>query len=286
MRHVSPLFAAVLLVSACGQAPSGSGPIQAAGPGTPAGPLQVRAMHWTLDSSDGESVLALFDDGGAPVFRIVCPEAGGSIAVNVPAFQPIGSEERLSFGSGGYVVTLVADTEGDAERGGVTGEGAVPQEIAQILSGAVSASYGSQVSGPHPAPPAEMAAAELTACKAAAPANAPVPEPASACLMQDNHPIDANRLKAIGTEPFWGARIEGRCVTYLTPDDQAGTRVWTRFSGSRDAGVWVGALDGKPFELRTKPSPSCSDGMSDKTYPVAVTLNVAGERRTGCAEPL
>lgn len=110
--------------------------------------------------------------------------------------------------------------------------------------------------------------------------------PANACLVQDGHTIDANRLKAVGTEPFWGARIEGRCVTYLTPEDQGGTRVWARFSGTRDAGVWVGALDGKPFDLRTSPSPSCSDGMSDKRYPIAVVLNVGGERRTGCAEPL
>jgi uncharacterized membrane protein len=244
-------------------------------------------MHWEQEAA-GE--LALLDADGGAVFRIICPDGGGRIAVNVPTFQPIGSEERLSFGSGGEVVALVADTNGDKVRGGVTGEGAVPEELAGILAGPVSASYGSQVSGPHPALPAEMAAAELKACKAQPGTSpqpvAPAPQPASACLTQDGKAIPANALKAIGTEPFWGARVEGRCVTYSTPESQTGTRVWTRFSGTRDAGTWVGSLGGKAFELRTSPSPACSDGMSDRQYPVAVTLMVNGERRTGCAERL
>ena len=284
MRNVSALLAAAMVISSCGKAPSGSGPVQG---GTPAGPLQARAMHW---ERQGAGELALLDADGGAVFRIICPAGGGRVAVNVPRFRPIGSEERLSFGSGGEVVALVADTSGDAVRGGVTGKGAVPDELPDILAGPVSASYGSQVSGPHPALPAELAAAELKACQAQ-PGTSPQPVPpvqqsASACLTQDGKSIPANALKAVGTEPFWGARIEGRCVTYLTPENQAGTRVWARFSGSRDAGIWVGSLGGKSFELRTSPSPTCSDGMSDRQYPVAVTLLVGGERRTGCAAPL
>jgi uncharacterized membrane protein len=98
--------------------------------------------------------------------------------------------------------------------------------------------------------------------------------------------VPANRLRAIGTEPFWGARIEGRCVTYSHPDDQQGTRVWTRFSGTAASGTWTGALRGSPFVLRTRPQAGCSDGMSDNRYPIAVTLTVGGEQRSGCAQPL
>ena len=43
---------------------------------------------------------------------------------------------------------------------------------------------------------------------------------------------------------------------------------------------------GKPFVLTTRAAPGCSDGMSDRSYPLAVTLTVAGEKRTGCAAPL
>ena len=57
----------------------------------------------------------------------------------------------------------------------------------------------------------------------------------------------------------------------------------------QDGGIWVGALGGSSFELRTRPAASvaagCSDGMSDKRYPFAVTLTVNGEQRRGCAEP-
>ncbi|MDP8995194.1 MAG: hypothetical protein M3N07_09495, partial [Pseudomonadota bacterium] len=70
------------------------------------------------------------------------------------------------------------------------------------------------------------------------------------------------------------------------PDDQDGTRVWTRYTpGPGGGGTWSGALGGRLFELRARPQPGCSDGMSDKRYPLAVDLLVGGERRTGCAEP-
>ena len=108
----------------------------------------------------------------------------------------------------------------------------------------------------------------------------------SPCLVQGGEAVPPNRLRAIGTEPFWGARIEGRCVTYSHPEDQQGTRVWTRFSGTADNGTWTGALGGRPFELRTRPEQGCSDGMSDRRYPLAVSLTVMGEQRSGCAEPL
>jgi uncharacterized membrane protein len=107
----------------------------------------------------------------------------------------------------------------------------------------------------------------------------------SACLVQDGKRIAEMKLHAIGTEPFWGADVKGRCVTYSHPENQEGTRVWTRFSGSADQGTWTGALDGQRFEMVTRPEPGCSDGMSDNRYPIAVSLTVRGEKRVGCAEP-
>ena len=107
----------------------------------------------------------------------------------------------------------------------------------------------------------------------------------SACLNQDGEELRITPVKAIGTEPFWGARIEGRCVTYSTPEDQAGTRIWTRYNPGPDGGVWVGTFKGKPFKLITRLRPDCSDGMSDRTYPQEAMLTVAGEERRGCAAP-
>ena len=109
----------------------------------------------------------------------------------------------------------------------------------------------------------------------------------SPCLMQGTDRLTIEPFRALGTEPFWSARVEGRCVTYSTPEDQQGTRVWTRYSPRENGGgSWVGQLRGKPFELKVRAGPGCSDGMSDKRYPMAADLAVDSEQRRGCAEPL
>ncbi|MEO6137372.1 MAG: hypothetical protein ABIP11_01745 [Luteimonas sp.] len=113
----------------------------------------------------------------------------------------------------------------------------------------------------------------------------PAPVGVGACLTQDGSAIPANNLRAVGTEPFWGARVEGRCVTYSHPQNPTGTRVWTKFSGSPTNGVWSGSLNGQPFVMRTRTQAGCSDGMSDTRYPIAVSLTVGGEQRSGCAQP-
>ena len=219
-----------------------------------------------------------------------CPARQKSLLVNVPAFRPVGSEERLSFGSGGNVTALVADTRGDAQRGGVSGSGPVPDDLSALIAGPVVVNYGYQNEGPHPAPFAAMVRAFVSACAGGTAPEPPKPEPvaaASPCMMQGETRLTFAPVRAAGTEPFWAARIEGRCVTYSHPEDQAGTRVWTRYApGERGGGTWAGALGGRLFELRLRPEPGCSDGMSDIVYPLAADLVVNGERRRGCAAPL
>jgi uncharacterized membrane protein len=133
------------------------------------------------------------------------------------------------------------------------------------------------------ATPQEPAAAKSHARAPSAKGNSP--QTVGACMMQGDVRLDIKPLRATGTEPFWGARIEGRCITYTHPDDQQGTRVWTRYAKGADGETWAGALGGKPFVLRASAKPGCSDGMSDKSYPLAVSLKVQGEDRKGCAEP-
>jgi uncharacterized membrane protein len=245
---------------------------------------------WDLQSSGEGTALAL-RSGEATTLRFFCPAGANRLLVNVPGFRAIGSEERLSFGSGGDAAALVADSRGDRARGGVSATGAVPADLAALLARPVSASYGAQTSGPHPAPARRLVLAFVAACgrvAAAPPAapNPPAPPRGGACMMQGSERLTVRALRAVGTEPFWGARVEGRCVTYSHPDDQQGTRIWTRYTaGPGGRGTWSGALGGRRFELRARPQPGCSDGMSDRVYPIAVELFVGGERRTGCAEP-
>lgn len=281
-----------ILLAGCGQQESPDGPVTNSDVPSQAGP-------WDLETSDEGAALTVAEQGDEAAMRLFCPAGEDKLVVNVSAFRPIGSEERLSFGQGGEVVALVADPSGDALRGGVTAEGSIPPNLVALLSGGVSARYGAQVSGPHPVPPAELVNAFAAACSeeasaeggGAAAARPPSPAPAtlaggSACLTgRDGRALPANRIRTVGTEPFWGAQVEGRCVTYSTPENIDGTRVWTEFSGSAGNGTWSGFLNDRPFVMRTRPQQGCSDGMSDKRYPIAVKLTVNGEERTGCAEP-
>lgn len=274
------MLAAGLLVAGCGQSPDSPPPNDQ--PSNDSG----EATGWRLETAGDGPALVLASEG-APRIRILCRTQQRQLVVNVPDFEPIGSEERLSFGQGSEVVALVADVRGDRARGGVSGSSPFPDNLAQLLSGPVSASYGAQTSGPHPEPASALVSEFTRACSGKPAGSAPAgPAGPGACLTsRDGEPVPANAIKAIGTEPFWAATVEGRCVTYSHPEDQSGTRVWTRFSGTASNGTWTGSLNGHPFVMTTIPKPGCSDGMSDEVYPIAVSLTVGGEQRTGCARP-
>ena len=130
---------------------------------------------------------------------------------------------------------------------------------------------------------ANAASPETVRKEPAIEAAAPSAPPGNACRTQDGQAA-MHKLKALGTEPFWAAEVDGRCVTYTTPEDQKGTRVWTKVAGASPAMIWEGALRGKQFQLTIRPKADCSDGMSDKLYPMEVVLRVDGETRHGCAE--
>jgi uncharacterized membrane protein len=237
---------------------------------------------WTLQPGATGTALLLQSQTGGRIMSLTCTSGANRLKVNVPGFTPIGSEDRLSFGSAGEVEALVADFRGDQQLGGISAEGAVPANLAALMGGPISASYGAQTSGPHSAVPQDIVRSFVAACRSAA-----LPDPAvSPCFVQDGEQLAAQTLRAVGTEPFWAAEIEGRCVTYSHPEDQQGTRVWTRFSPTTQGGVWAGALGGRRFELRTNAASGCSDGMSDNSYPLEVELLVHGEERKGCAEPM
>ena len=107
----------------------------------------------------------------------------------------------------------------------------------------------------------------------------------SACMVQDGGPIHTMPIRAVGTEPFWSARINGRCVQYSHMEDPKGTRVWARHSRNEAGEFWLGTLNGKVFQLSLRNETTCSDGMSDKLYPFSVELSIGTELRKGCAEP-
>jgi len=84
-----------------------------------------------------------------------------------------------------------------------------------------------------------------------------------------------------GTEPFWGGQTTGKKLTYSTPETPEGKMIAVkRFAGNHGLGI-SGVLGAKPFDMVVTPG-DCSDGMSDRTYPITVTLRLAGDIREGC----
>lgn len=142
------------------------------GPGGTATRMRCRAvaaapsMDWHAAAGAEGAVLSL-GTGDARRLTFFCPPGTDDLLVNVPAFRPVGSEERMTFGGGGTVVTLVADLAGDAGRGGVSGTGPVPPELETILAGPepLGVNYGAQDAGPHPVPPASLARTFLEGCR-------------------------------------------------------------------------------------------------------------------------
>lgn len=98
---------------------------------------------------------------------------------------------------------------------------------------------------------------------------------------QENEPVLAWR--AFGTEPFWGARVDGDMLVFTTPEDQAGKTMRGQRVPSLVGFVFVGRDGATEFHLGITPG-ECSDGMSDNRYEFMSTFSYAGTTYKGCAE--
>ena len=90
---------------------------------------------------------------------------------------------------------------------------------------------------------------------------------------------EAERYRAIGTEPFWSVTIENGRLT---------------FEGVSRPTIVIAApiarptINGRRYETprltvditRTP----CSDGMSDRLYPDTVRVDISGEQLSGCGD--
>jgi uncharacterized membrane protein len=88
-------------------------------------------------------------------------------------------------------------------------------------------------------------------------------------------------LRFTGTEPFWGGQVAGRLLTYTTPETTEGSSITVERFAGRGGLSFTGQLDGRGFDMAVTEG-SCSDGMSDRTYPFTVTLRLGDETRAGC----
>jgi uncharacterized membrane protein len=109
--------------------------------------------------------------------------------------------------------------------------------------------------------------------------DAAIPDPAS------SEPYagiaESETLRFTGTEPFWGGEATGGSLTYTTPEDPDGTTIAVERFAGRGGLSFSGSLAGAALVMSVTPG-ACSDGMSDRSYPFTVTLELGGEQRNGC----
>lgn len=133
--------------------------------------------------------------------------------------------------------------------------------------------------------PALSPDADSNASQPALPTGASPPAPVAAA--SGGQPaFDAIRadetIRFTGTEPFWGGTIRAGEMRYSTPENEKGEAIAVRrFAGNSGLG-FNGTLDGAPVDMAVTLG-ACSDGMSDRTYPFTVTLQIGTEQRRGCA---
>ena len=89
-------------------------------------------------------------------------------------------------------------------------------------------------------------------------------------------------VRFLGNEPFWGGEASGDKLIYKTPENIDGTTIEIERFAGRNGLSLSGQMEDAPFDMAITPG-ECSDGMSDRTYPFTVTLQVSGEQRGGCA---
>lgn len=126
----------------------------------PASPERPAASgSWAID---GGRLAYTPDEQDGAAMTIACQ--GGAILVSLPGVAPIGSEERLSFGGGGEIETLVVSQPGSTK--GVEGLGPAPEpkRLEALLRAGPGASYGATALGPVAPVPDDLARKFVAAC--------------------------------------------------------------------------------------------------------------------------
>ena len=97
--------------------------------------------------------------------------------------------------------------------------------------------------------------------------------------------IDLNQpLRAIGTEPFWAVEMTPANLTYSGVDrpEQAFPNPGPDIQGT--TAVYAVEIAGGSSMTVTLMTTECSDGMSDRLYPLTATVEVGDETFNGCAQ--
>ncbi|MFN4176962.1 COG3650 family protein [Phenylobacterium sp.] len=131
----------------------------------------------------------------------------------------------------------------------------------------------------------------LCACQPRAPDGQPAPPPvpppaeAPASRFEPMSPVSdfGAPITARGTEPFWAVTIDGTRLTLARPDRPEATFEAPGAAIQPGKAVWdAKAADGAAMRVTLYVS-TCSDGMSDFSYPLTAEVELGAETLRGCA---
>ncbi len=126
-----------------------------------------------------------------------------------------------------------------------------------------------------------MAVLALAACTDPAPTEpAPAPTPTPAVLGG----VDLTQpVRALGTEPFWSVEITPQDLAYTAVD---AVEIRAPNPGPTIQGttaVYAAAAPDGTALVVTLIATECSDGMSDRTYPLTARVELGPQTLNGCA---
>lgn len=94
----------------------------------------------------------------------------------------------------------------------------------------------------------------------------------------------AGDLEALGTEPFWNVRIHGERIVLSRLERPQIVLAQSSRAVVGDRATWTGSTDGVAVAV-TLQVEACSDGMSDRTWPMSAQVRLGSETLKGCAAP-
>ncbi|HEV7227708.1 hypothetical protein [Brevundimonas sp.] len=126
-----------------------------------------------------------------------------------------------------------------------------------------------------------LAALALAACGEARAPEEPAPAPEPAPVLGG---VDLGQpIRALGTEPFWGVDIGPEGIAYEGVDRprEVAPRGEVELMGTM--AVFTGTTDKGRAITVTLIDTDCSDGMSDRLYPLTARVEIGEDTLQGCA---
>ncbi|MDP3405111.1 MAG: hypothetical protein Q8S03_10505 [Brevundimonas sp.] len=121
----------------------------------------------------------------------------------------------------------------------------------------------------------------LAACSEPAPpaeAPAPPPEPVMLGGVDLNQPV-----RVLGTEPFWSVEMTPDALVYSTPEGEGLRSANPGPTVQGTTAVYAAATADGTALVVTLIATECSDGMSDRVYPLTARVEAGNETFNGCA---